>query len=265
MSLKQINTRAKALRRQKPGMDWHAAQRAAAASMRGSRKRTSRAPAKTKRRVSGTAAVGSTAAVGKTRKRKKKGWFGATGVTQSRLTQIGEIAVGMGLGAVATHMVLRPLEHKVVEHFTEPLVAKAMPWAEIVLGGTMFIMAPWKLVRNIGLGVMGAGVHGAMKELPIHMHSPAESVSGINGPYTSVRIPVNGTVKEMISGLIQQQGSYVKTPTVGDSVIKNGTGPVHTPTVGARYMMLHNSPTVGGSDEEEDEDEMLYRTNLFRR
>lgn len=275
MSLKQINTRAKSLRKSRPGMSWHSAQKAAAAQLRsgGAKKRTKKlatsAVSKTRHKKR-RASVGSTA-VGKTPKRKKaKGMFamlGATTGTVNRATEVLRMGAGMAGGAMATHVVLRPLEHKIVQMVEDPklnkIAAMCMPYAEMFLGAFVWVKAPWKDVRNIGLGVMGTGVHAAVKALPFHMHSPAETVQGISGSdMMQVRIPVNGTIRNTIAGLIQKEHGYTKTPTVGRSVIRNDNGPVHTQTVGGYHSMLSRTPTVGDTD---DDDEVLFHRNYYGR
>ncbi len=278
MSLKQINTRAKALRRQKPGMSWHSAQRAAAAALRSGKK----SPAKRKTKHKSTSvsrthhkkrthSVGSTAAVGKTRKKKKtKGMFaflGATNATTAKVGTILRMGAGMAAGAAGTHLILRPGEHWIVKQIQDPkihhYVSMAMPWGEMFLGGLGWLKFRNPDLRNIALGVMGSGVHAAAKQLPFHLHSPAETVQGISGSdMMQVRIPVNGTVRDTINGLIQQERGYTKTPVVG--VLNNHQGPVYTPTVGnyqSNDYILDRTPVVGTSDD----DDAIFRSNPFAR
>lgn len=271
VTLQKINTRAKSIRKAHPSMKWNAAQSAAAKQLKGGTTTTTRK----KHHVSGTAAVGKTkrkrsvsgtAAVGTTRKKtKKKGFLGASGTTMARVEKIASMAMGFGVGAAGTHMILRPLEHKVVGMIPDPKVqaiaAKATPWAEMVLGAGIVWYGKGGWVSNIGWGVFGAGVHGTMKELPFHMHSPAETVNGV-GQYVTTRIPMNGTIAGMVAGLIQQPNTYTKTPTVGASILNNGQNKaVHTPTVGA-YQRYSHTPTVGEFD---DEEASVFYSNPFRR
>lgn len=269
--LKQITTRAKSLRKARPGMSWHSAQKAAAAQLRSGKA----APAKKKKKATASRAVakthhhkksksvGSTTVVVK-RKAKKKGFMGASSTTVNRAWEVLQMGGGMAVGAFGTHVILRPLEHKAVQLVKDPqiqgYVAKAMPWAEMFLGGFGAIMLKNKHLRNVSVGVMGAGVHGVVKQLPVHMHSPAETINGV-GDYTQVRIPINGTVRDRISGLIQSANGYVQTPTVGASILRGDQAGVHTPTIGGRGNM-NVTPVVG---EFEDDDEMLFRVNHFAR
>lgn len=268
--LKQITTRAKALRRSSPGMSWHNAQRKAAAMLRSG---TSAPRKKTKAKHHTTAvakthhhkkrSVGATMHTTTTKRKKKKStsFLGATHTNTMDVLQSGGGIIG---GIIITHVGLRPLEHKAISMISNPKIqryaSQAMPWVELFGGLAGALLSKNKIVRKLSLGVAAAGGNTAMKQLPMHMHSPAETINGV-GEFVQTRIPINGTIRERISGLIQQEG-YTKTPTVGRSIVMNDNRAVNTPTVGNHDMLLNSTPTVG---EYEEDDEMLFRTNHFAR
>lgn len=230
------------------------------------RTRTRTTVGRRRHRVSGTVAgtVGRTRhhrrrSVAKTthrRKTRKRGFLGATGTGSGKFMQIAEMAIGVGIGAVGTHMLLRPLEHKVSEHM--PMAAKFMGAAEIALGGFVALKAKNNFMKSIGIGVLAGGVHTVMHQLPIGLHSPA--VNGLDDMST-LNVPINGSVQATLSGLIQQDGYYTRTPVVGASVIENGRGPVHTDVVSG-YNILNSSPVVGEYD---DDDELLFMPKGMRQ
>ncbi len=226
------------------------------------RRRASRPAATAPRRRRRRASVGSTVVVGRRRRRStrsvartrhhsrrrshKPGFLGAT-KWQSRGLQILEMAVGVGIGAAGTHMILRPLEQKLVAHY--PMATKFMGLMEVALGGGIALMAKNNFFKSIGIGVLAGGVHVVMKQLPIGMHSPAEH--GV-GDYQEVRIPYNSQV----AGLISDDRRGVRTPVVAGSIIRNHDGNVNTPWV-AGMATLNNTPVVSMGDYTDD-DQILY-------
>lgn len=183
-----------------------------------------------KRRRSHTkmSGIGSTG-IGKTRKtrRKKHGFLGSTG--GSKLMQVAEMAVGVGIGAAATHMVLRPMEHKISQKF--PWAGKLMGAGEIVLGGLVALKSTKPFIKSIGIGILAGGVHTVMQQTKLGIHSPA--VNGLED-MTTLHVPINGDMREMMAGLIENNGNrYVRTPVVGKmGVLNDHNGPTYTPTVG---------------------------------
>ena len=206
---------------------------------------------KTRRRrhhVSGTA-VGSS--IGKTRKKlRKSGFLGSTGASSS-LMQVAEMAVGVGVGAAATHMLLRPVEHKLAAKY--PMATKFMGAAEIILGGFIALKGKKKFVQSVGIGILAGGVHTVMKQTNIGLNSPAEGSK--MGEYTHLNVPINGPLQDQINGLIENGGNrYVKTPVVGQvGLIKDEPRrQVYTPTVG------DPSEGFGKSQLTDEEREYLY-------
>lgn len=233
------------------------------------KKRSSTRSRARRRRVSGTAAVGAT--VGRRRRRSVRG-TAAVGRRRRRVgssksgmgMEIVELAVGVGLGATATHMLIRPLEEKLTMRY--PMAGKFMGAGEIVLGGMLYLWSGNKWIKSMGIGVLAGGVHVVMKQVPgLGMHSPAEKMSGLND-MTHLRIPIGQDgLRASLSGLIDNSGSrYVKTNTVGNmNIIKHdrgAAGPVRTSVV-AGYDELHNTLTVGAADDDgltQDERDILF-------
>jgi hypothetical protein len=157
-----------------------------------------------RRRVSGTAAVGKTrrkrrvsgtAAVGKTRrKRRSVSGTGAKGL----MKQVVPMAVGMAAGVGAQHFLLRPLEAKIAARF--PMAAKFMSVGEIILGGFIALKAKNPIIKGAGLGIMAGGVQSGVKQLNIYHENPA--VQGV-GDYTTIQVPINGQLREMMSGMME--------------------------------------------------------------
>lgn len=154
----------------------------------------------TTRRVSGTAAVG--------RRRRRRG-VGSTGSASSLVKQVIPMAVGMAAGVAAQHFILRPLEAKIAAHM--PMAAKFFAGAEILLGGYVALKAKNPIVRGAGLGIMAGGVQGVTKQFNLYHESP--SVQGV-GDYTTVRIPVNGTMRDMLSGIIDNRNGDTHTSMI---------------------------------------------------
>lgn len=210
-------------------------------------------PAARRRRVSG---IGSTG-IGRARtRRRKRSIMGFS--SGGKFMQIAEMAVGVGVGAVGTHMLLRPLEHKLSEHM--PAAAKFMGAAEIVLGGFIALKSTKPFIKSVGIGILAGGVHVVMKQLPIGMHSPAEAhIAGMDD-MTRLNVPINGNLRSAIAGLIDNSGTrYIKTPTVAGNIVRNDRGPTRTPTVGD---MEYSPATVGeetGSELSEEERAFLYQ------
>lgn len=213
------------------------------------RRHTRAVAAPRRRRTRRAATVGSTYVMGRRRRRSstaktatrprrhKPGFLGATGM-QSRFIQIGEMAVGVAIGAAGTHMILRPLEQKLSAHF--PIAAKFMGVLEVGLGGFITLWAKSPFVKSIGIGVLAGGVHVVMKQLPIGMHSPAENAT--MGDYMQpVMIPMNS-----MAGLVQGGRRDVYTPMVA-GIIDNRQGGTVTPWV-AGSAILNNTPVTSMGD-----------------
>lgn len=164
------------------------------------RRRTTAHRAPARRRVSGTAAVGST----RGRRRRVSG----TGAG-SMMKQVVPMAVGMGIGVAVQHFALRPLEAKIAAH--APMAAKFFAAGEILLGGYIALKAKKPIMKGVGLGIMAGGVQAGVKQLNLYHESP--SVQGV-GDYTTVRIPVNGQVRDMLSGIVKNRNGETFTNMV---------------------------------------------------
>ncbi len=157
----------------------------------------------TKRRVSGT--------VGRTHHRsKKRGSVGA--IHAGNLKAIGTMAVGVGVGAFGTHMVLRPLAKKLVEKY--PMAGKFVAAAEILIGGTIALKAKHPFMKSVGIGILAGGVHAGMKQLNIHTNIP-----GIHGndDYQTVKIPMSGDIAAQVAGILKDGRRTVRTAMVADT------------------------------------------------
>lgn len=137
--------------------------------------------------------VGST--IGRTRRR-----VGSTG--GGTLKQVGMMAIGVAGGAMLTHMALRPLEKHVTDHY--PMAAKFMGAAEILIGGYIAIHAKNAIVKGVGMGVLGGGVHTMMHQFHIGTHSPA-----IHGPddYITTNVPISGHLEHRMQNLLNTSRS----------------------------------------------------------
>ncbi len=162
-----------------------------------------RPPARRRRAVSGTSAVGRTH-----RRRRSVSGTGAKGL----MKQVVPMAVGMAAGVAVQHFALRPLEAKIAQK--APMAAKFFAIGEILLGGYVALKAKHPIVKGIGLGIMAGGVQTGVKQLNLYHESPA--VQGV-GDYTTVRIPVNGQVREMLSGIVRNQNGDTYTSMVAGS------------------------------------------------
>ena len=191
------------------------------------RKRTARHHAPRRRRVSGTAAVGKTrrkrrvsgtAAVGRVhRRRRSVSGTGAKGL----MKQVIPMAVGMAAGVGVQHFLLRPLEAKIAERV--PMAAKFMAVGEIVLGGFLALKAKNPIMKGVGLGIMAGGVQTGVKQLNIYHENPA--VQGV-GDYTTIQVPINGQLREMMSGMMED--NVTKTSLIaGDDMGRHHYGHGH--------------------------------------
>lgn len=122
------------------------------------------------------------------------------------------MAVGMAAGVGIQHFALRPLEAKIAR--SAPMAAKFFAVAEILLGGFIALKVKNPIVKGVGLGIMAGGVQTGVKQLNLYHESPA--VQGV-GDYTTVRIPVNGQVREMLSGIVRNQNGDTYTSLVAGS------------------------------------------------
>lgn len=186
--------KAKAIRKKHPNMSWQSAMKAAAhGGAVGKRRRKS---------------VGSTGAVGKTRKGRRR----ISGTGKDLMKQVVPMAVGMAAGVGAQHFLLRPLESKIAARF--PMAAKFMAAGEIILGGYVALKAKNTIVKGVGLGIMAGGVQTGVKQLNIYHESPA--VQGV-GDYTTIHIPVNGHLHKMLNGIIDDRHGDTYTSLVAGS------------------------------------------------
>ena len=207
---------------------------------------------RSRRKVSGTG-------IGKTshhkKRRKSRGIMGATG--GSKLKQIAEMAVGVAVGAAGTHMILRPLEHKVSQRY--PAVTKFLGVAEVAIGGYIALKSSKPFIKSFGIGVLAGGVHTVMKQLPIGLHNPAEG--NRMGDYATLNVPISGDMRETMAGLIENNPNrYVQTPVVS-GLIRNQRGATRTNVVNGG-VELHSTDVVNGRDDmnglTEEERDFLY-------
>lgn len=193
-----------------------------------------------KRKVSGTG-IGKVHHVAKRRK-KSHGFLGSTG-GGGTVVKIVKLAAGVGAGALVTHIILRPLEHKVAAKY--PMVTKFLGLAEIGLGGYIAIVAKKEVVKAFGIGILAGGTHTVMKQLPFGLHNPAENAKV--GDFTTLNVPMNGGMRENLAGLIENNPNrYVQTPVVS-GLIRNSNGGVRTNVVNG--VELYRTNTVNGSDD----------------
>lgn len=158
------------------------------------------AKTKRKKRVSGTA-------VGKTKARKKRRSVGATKMlSTNNLQQIGSYAIGIAIGAMGQHFVLRPIEQMIIKQM--PQAEKFLPALEIMAGGLIAIKGKNSMVKAAGLGVLAGGVYGLMRKA---------NIPGISGPgddYSTIRIPIAGDLENMVSGLLSDNRRQVRTNVI---------------------------------------------------
>jgi len=188
---------------------------------------------KTKRRVSGVGAIGKTKRRAKSRvvvvaktRRRKSGGIGATG-RGGTVKQVAVMAAGIGAGAAITHMLLRPIEHKLAARY--PHVTKYLGAGEVIVGAGVFMKMNNPFIKMMGLGIMAGGVHTIMKQTNIGLHSPAEGTMGALMESTRQEIPYR------VGNIIDDRRPYVNTATVAGigSIVRRGDNrPTSTPTVG---------------------------------
>ena len=149
----------------------------------------------------------STRAVGATQHRKKRR-VGATG-TKTSLKSIAFMAVGVATGAGITHIVLRPLEKRLVDKW--PAVGKFIAAGEVFLGGAIALKSKHNFLKSLGVGILSGGVHGLMKQVDIYKHIP-----GIAGSdeYTEIHVPISGSFHDMVAGILEDGRREVRTETV---------------------------------------------------
>lgn len=182
-----------------------------------------------RRRVSGVGAVGSTH-----HKRRRRRSVGS--MSSNTLKSIATTALGIAGGAIATHMLLRPLEKHVTDRF--PMATKFIGAGEILLGGFIAMKAKNPLVKAAGLGIMGGGVNTMMHQFNIGQHAP-----GISGDddYSIVRVPMSGNIRSLINGIYDGQ----EGPTYTNYVAGAGDG------MGSSSAELWNTAGVAGTSEED--------------
>lgn len=158
-----------------------------------------------RRRSVGSTSIGRThrrrrrsvgSSIGRTRRRRR---IGATG-GGSTVKQVGMMAVGVAGGALLTHMALRPLEQHVVSRF--PMAAKFMGAAEVLIGGYIALKAKNGLIKGVGWGVLGGGVHTMMHQFNIGKENPA-----IHGSDTYTPVPISGGLEARMTRMINTSRS----------------------------------------------------------
>lgn len=176
----------------------------AAVGRRRRRSTTSHAAPRRRRRVSGTA-------VGSSHHRRRRRSVSGTSAT-GLMKQVIPMAVGMAAGVGVQHFLLRPIESQIARRM--PMAAKFFAVGEVILGGFVALKAKNPIMKGVGLGIMAGGVQAGVKQLNIYHESP--SVQGV-GDYTTVRIPVNGQVREMLSGIVRDRNGDTYTSLVAGS------------------------------------------------
>jgi hypothetical protein len=147
-------------------------------------------------------------------KRKRvRGRVGATG--GSSLKQIVMLAVGVGVGAGITHMLLRPVEKRLVDKF--PMAEKFLGAGEVLLGGYIALKGKRPFVKSLGVGILAGGVHALMKQANLYKNVP--KVGDIDE--TELRIPLNESFRDQVAGILRDSRREVFTKTVAGSI--NGT------------------------------------------
>lgn len=139
-------------------------------------------------------------------RRKKKGFLGATGSTG--IKEIAYIAGGVAIGAVAAHVVIRPLEQRFVSKY--PHLGKFLAAGEILLGGYIAIKGKHSFVKSIGAGILAGGVHGGLKQIDIYKHIP--QIGG--GGYMESHIPIDGDFNRMVAGILEDNRRGIRTDVV---------------------------------------------------
>jgi len=136
------------------------------------------------------------------------------------------MAVGMGIGVIGTHYILRPLENKIASH--APMAAKFMNLGEILLGGYMAMKAKSPIMKGVGLGVMAGGVFGGLKQVNIYHESPAGM-----GDYAETMIPLDGQLQRQINGVIRDS----EKPTYSSLVAGSNNGIGQTQDLYRSYLL----------------------------
>lgn len=140
-------------------------------------------------------------------RRKKKGFLGTT--HGGSLGQIAWMAVGVGVGAGITHVILRPVEAKLVNKW--PMIGKFIAAGEVFLGGIIALKSKHDFVKSVGVGILAGGVHGLMKQANIYKHIP--TVAGAN-EYSEIHVPISGPLDDMIAGILEDSRRDVHTESV---------------------------------------------------
>jgi hypothetical protein len=162
------------------------------------------------------------------------------------MKQVVPMAVGMGIGVAVQHFALRPLEAKIAAH--APMAAKFFAAGEILLGGYIALKSKKPIIKGIGLGIMAGGVQAGVKQLNLYHESP--SVSGI-GDYTTVRIPVNGRLRDQLSGIVRDRNGDTYTSMVAGSEAMNNYSQTRTNLLAGIYG-LQGMYDDGGQDESQN-------------
>lgn len=226
------------------------------------RKTTKSAPPRKKKRPAATrktvvnigarkkrrSSVGSTA-VGKRRKKSKKRSHGFLGSTnnlipnQDNLKKIFKMAVGVAGGVVASNLVIKPLERKILEKW--PGIEKFLGVGEILIGGMMALKAKSHIVQGAGIGILASGVHNTITKFEIFKQIP-----GIHGvdEYTTVQIPINGLSGAGMAGLLKDGRQEIYTNQVsGFNNTNQVSGFNNTFQVSGDIDEILDFPTAKGS------------------
>jgi len=170
--------------------------------------------------------------IGKKHRRRVSGSIGAThhrtprrrsvGATKGgTLKNIGVLAIGMVGGAMGTHFLLRPLENKLTAQY--PKAGKIMGAAEILIGGFIAMKSSKPIIKGIGLGIMAGGVNTVMHQFNLGTSNPA--ISGMDNGYQNIRIPISGSMTNLISGVINREPvpntSYVAGSGSAEDMYRN--------------------------------------------
>lgn len=144
-------------------------------------------------------------------RKKKRGGGGFLGATSGKLglKQIAWMAVGVGAGAAITHVILRPVEAKLVTKW--PILGKFIGAGEIFLGGFIALKAKKPFMKSLGVGILAGGVDQVFKQVNIYKHIPGM------GDMSEIRVPISGPLDDMISGILNSNTRNIYTAQVAGS------------------------------------------------
>ena len=147
------------------------------------------------------------------------------------------MALGVAAGVVATNLVIRPLEAKLLEKW--PMLAKYIGIGEILIGGYVALKSKHEIVKGAGIGVLATGVHNTIKHFEIFKQIP-----GIHGPddYQTIRIPLNNDMRSQVAGLIDNKRDIYTNQVAGMDYTKQ--------VAGSRYRPIERTMQVAGDWDE---------------